>query len=384
MSLCWLAVHKHQLSRHINGINHPPRCRCNSVPQKENKTRVSTLHTTINQHFRSQKQNHQQQNLQQQERKFDKTMAMPRNQRNQRVDAYWSANRLHSLPRENLFGAQPLAVSALLIHRRTKRVDDSTLPAHRNQQDYQRAIAALQDFDLNEPMLNIMQLPGVQPHMWGWGRSLAQSYLVDIFTNWPSDDIMDIGSPLVEHNGARMQYSVAKTMETTALIVILSIGAGPNKIAKGRICSMNTIFQHKPHIKSCFVQPLITDMMSLMSEYHDHNTMRHYMNVNLSNRLVHLTRDKQNRGIWSKRCLQMKWEGNHPQNMLIEPSEHMHDAKGIEFTFLRILEQFDKKIRDTNPRGHAALVTERCLLPDERAQLRTDYSRPRDMRMLYL
>ena len=232
-------------------------------------------------------------------------------------------------------------------------------------------------------MFHIMQLPGVLPHMWGWGRGLAQSYLGEIFPNWPVDLIMRIGSPLVQHNGARMEYAVATDMINMALIMILSIGAGPDTIAEGRIISLSTMFHNKPQEMALFVKPMMADMMSCLSDYHDYESMDHYLNLNLSNRLKHLIEKKMYKGVWSKRCMLLKYEGNHPQQLMIDPQHHMHDCKGIEFGFMRILEQFSRKMRKTMPKcAHARAVTRRCLLAGERSQMRRNYDNGRDMRIL--
>ena len=296
-----------------------------------------------------------------------------------RMGTYMSPRRLFDVPRDGVDHLRPIVASQAMINRRAKRLNDENQTAATNQLHYQEAVQAINDFDTFEPMFHIMQQPGILPHMWGWGRRLAQSYLGEIFTNWPSELIMRIGSPLVQHNGARMEYAVATDMINVALIMILSIGAGPDTIAEGRIISLN----NKPQAMALFVKPLVADLMSCLSDYHDYESMDHYLNVNLSNRLKHLVEKKMYKGVWSKRCMLLKYEGNHPQQLLINPQQHMHDCKGIEFSFMQILEQFSRKMRKTVPKcAHARAVTRRCLLDAERNLMRRNYDTGRDMRIL--
>ena len=81
--------------------------------------------------------------------------------------------------------------------------------------------------------------------------------------------------------------------------------------------------------------------------------------------------------------MQMRFEGTHPNGLLIHREDHMHDCRGIEFGFLRVLEQIDIKICEANPtEPHAIEVTARSLLQNEKDALGQDYDQARNMFIL--
>ena len=212
--------------------------------------------------------------------------------------------------------------------------------------------------------------PPLPPLRHGYTRRIAIGYIwltTAVTIKWDT-----LSHPVLRR--ARIRPTLFSDYENVTLVVLVSIMFGPDRIQSGRTQSIFTMCMDRNSVMNpnegtdklrCFFIPLLTLYILALPRGHDLVSIYDLIHKNLSSYMDTTVSKIREQGIWSIATVDQ-----HIQNAGRQYTNQraQHDLKGMNYSFLRILEMFYSRVRRAQPNGpHAEEVTERCTSALERS-----------------
>ena len=216
---------------------------------------------------------------------------------------------------------------------------------------------------------------------WSWGqiRRITTRFIYVISNNWPTNQLMNLPA-IQQTRGVRMRHSIHKDMVATGILAIARMATGFNAYEEQYTLEMLCANVHNGNqIKICFIYPILSIFIGMLDPHaHRQETIDTLMNFALGNAERRLKNKIRNKGYWSRTHMENRRLNN---NIL----QHLHskDCAGLEFTFMRILEQVSHLVRNIQPRDIPDEITNRATTQPMRLQRGSDYDPVRNMIIFY-